>query len=586
MLRLGQRLMCARVLLLPKYLHDLDRRRAVVQAVPMDTVADTLLYVFYAATVLALGFFIHKVLWLVQYKRIQSEIVAEAVRRLREGNAQGLAEWEEFAKGRWSTALGQKEVSSPSTFIRRVEEGLVQVRGDLRQSRRSIEELFTRALAENPTGPRGPKPTTVLSLRRLTPKGDQERYEVAVDLDFPPLGAPRPPDRKLYELNVRSRYGGLRRALVFFSGVADVVYSSQHVARMSQNVHVPTSTLVRRLSLVFLVLFFIFLDLTFSIRRGISASIEAAIHPQAHHAAHHAARAAAPESGFDHAVGTVLGFAVWLAIYGSISLAFYLLVRRRYQTSVNRLHRMLADEKQAMDRIHARHLLDLVRWGGELGRSLDSAMDLTIRQAEALIDHYGHRLRRRIAGPALIEGAKTIADSLFLKLPESRGELQDAATEHKHTLAHYVWPRPEEMGYQERLAQYRAAWQRLELAVTELRREQPDPTLAHETWRAATSYATVFAHMIPSGLADDLRHAYAQMVAECVAETDRDLAELDRRLGELRRSMAEQLEAARGLVQGRVELTSSEMAASVGALAAEIIQAREQARLEAMAFEI
>src|SRR5262249_35982861 len=198
-----------------------------------------------------------------------------------------------------------------STFIRRVEEGLAQVRGDLRQNRVSIEELFTRALATLDTAPRhdgghpqtpGPKPTTVLWLRRLTPKGDQDRYEVAVDVGFPRLTVPRPPDKKLYELNVRSRYGGLRRALVFFSGVADVVYSSQHVARMSQNVHVPTSTLVRRLSLVFLVLFFIFLDLTFSIRRQISAAIEAAIHPPAAHAVHHGAHhAAAPAAtGFHH----------------------------------------------------------------------------------------------------------------------------------------------------------------------------------------------------------------------------------------------------------------------------------------------
>jgi hypothetical protein len=92
--------------------------------------------------------------------------------------------------------------------------------------------------------------------------------------------------------------------------------------------------------------------------------------------------------------------------------------------------------------------------------------------------------------------------------------------------------------------------------------------------------------MIPSGTAEELQHAYAQMVAECVAETDRDLGELDRRLGELRRSMAEQLEAARGLIVGRVELCQSQMAASVATLSAEIIQVREQARLEAMAFEI
>ncbi len=228
----------------------------------MDTVADALLYVFYAATIAALGFFIHKVLWLVQYKRIQSEIVGEAVRRLREGNAQGLAEWEEFAKARWSTALGQKEVSSPSTFIRRVEEGLAQVRGDLRSSRRSIADLLGRALSPGGAAA-ADKPATVLSLRRLTRRDDKDRYEVSVDLRFPAVPMPRPPDKRLFELKVGSRYSQLRRALVFFSGAANVVYSSQHVARMSQNVHVPTSTLVRRLGLVFLVLFFVFLDLLF-----------------------------------------------------------------------------------------------------------------------------------------------------------------------------------------------------------------------------------------------------------------------------------------------------------------------------------
>ncbi len=214
-------------------------------------------------------------------------------------------------------------------------------------------------------------------------------------------------------------------------------------------------------------------------------------------------------------------------------------------------------------------------------------MDLTLRHAEALIDHYGHRLRRRIAGPALLEAAKTIADCLFLKLPESRGELSDAATEHKHSFAHHIWPRADEMGYQERLAQYRAAWQRLEMAVTDLRREQPDPVLAHETcarrppptppssptwsraaWPRASSRPTP--RWWPSAWPRPTR-TWASSTAAWAR---------------LRRSLAEQLEAARSLVQGRVELTNSQMAAAVGSHAAEIIQLREQARLEAMAFEI
>ena len=336
----------------------------------------------------------------------------------------------------------------------------------------------------------------MLSLRRLTHRANEEaRWEVAIDLRFPPVPPPSPPDRALYELRVKSRYGLVRRALVFFSGVADVVYSSQHVALMSQNFHVPTSVLVRRLSLVFLVSFVVIVDMIFHVRRAISEVILAWIRGGGH-----AGRGAAP-SGFESFLGTALGFGVWLAIYGSIYLVLYLSIRRRYEVNVRRLRSMAAGEAENMQRIHRRHLADLVRWGAEYGRSLDSAVELTLRHAEALIDHYGHRLRRRIAGPALLDAAKTIADGLFAKLPEAKGDLLDAATTQTHSLAHWVWPRAEEMEYQVRLAQYRAAWQHLELAVSDLRREQPDPVLSHELWRAAISYAAIFAPFLPDEMA-------------------------------------------------------------------------------------
>jgi hypothetical protein len=548
----------------------------------MDTIGDVLLVVFYTVTIAAAGFFVHKVLWLVQYRKIQRRIVAEAVQRLRDGNAAQTTAWEELARSCWANALGRPEISGPSTFIRRVEEGLAQVRGDLRQSRRSLEKLLIEALSR--TGAPGSSGRVkVLSLRRLTParREADEHYEIGVELRFPALSVPRPPDRRLYELKVKSRYGFFRRALVFFSGAADVVYSSQHVARMSQNVHVPASVLVRRLSLVFLIVLVVFLDMGFQIRKGISAAIQAWLWPPVRHAAR-----ASADGSMQEVLGTLLGFGVWLAIYGSIYLALFFAIRRRYQVNVRRLESMASTREQAMDQIHRRHVAELVRWGGEYGRSLDRAVEITVRHAEQLIDHYGNRLRRRIAGPALLEGAKTIADCLFLKLPESKGELEDVATSQEHSIAHYVWPRAAEMGYQVRLAQYRAAWQHLELGISDLRREQPDPVLAHELWRSATSYAQIFAPLVPTGMADELRQAYAQMVTECVTETDRDLSELDRRLGELTRSLNEQLDAARGLVEGRVELTQGQMAATVAALSAEIISVREQARLEAMAFEI
>lgn len=566
----------------------------------MSAIGDVLMVVFYVVTALAAGFFVHKVAWLYQYRKIQRRIVDDAVKRLREGNAAEIAAWEEMARGCWANALGHPEISGPSTFIRRVEEGLGQVRSDLRQSRRSIEALLVEALS---TGRATDTRTAVLSLRRLTPgdkhaerapesasqalvrRADDERYEVSLDLRFPAVPAPRPPDKRLYELKVKSRYGLVRRALVFFSGAADMVYSSQHVARMSQNAHVPTSVLVRRLFLVFFLVLVVLIDLTFQVRKSISAAIQEWLWPTVRQVGRQAA-AVAEDSSFHDLLGTALGMGVWLALYGSIYLAFYFAIRRKYEFNVRRLRGMLAAEAQTMERIHRGHLSDLSRWGAEYGRSLDSATEMTVRHAEALINHYAHRLKRRIAGPALLENAKTIADCLFLKLPESKGELEDVATSHPHSLMHYVWPRPGEMDYQVRLSQYRAAWQHLELAVSDLRREQPDPVLAHDLWRSATWYAHAFAPLLPSGIADQLRQAYAQMVTECVAETDRDLHDLDRRLGELERSLNEQLEASRGLVVGRVELTNGQMAATVAALSAEIISVREQARLEAMAFEI
>ncbi len=540
----------------------------------MHAVEEGFTYLFYGATILALCFFIHKVLWLVHYKRLQGALVRDAVTRLREGNAAALAEWEEFATTCWANALGKAEVKSATTFIRRVDEGLGQLRSDLKSSRRSVEELLSQALSGSAAA--GPKRSTILSVRRLTGRDVEERLNVEMDLRFPAVTLPRPPDKRLYELKVASRYSFLRRALVFFSGAADVVYSSQHVALMSQNVHLPTSVLVRRLSLVFLILAVIAVDIVFGVKTWLSAVINAWIHDPAS-----AGGSALPDS-----LGSILAFALWMAAYGVLYLLLYFLIRRRYQVSVRRLREMMVAEGERMRGIHRRHHGDLLRWGRAYGRSLDSAVEITLRHAETLIDHVSHRLRRRVAGSALFEGAKSIADSLFLRLPESRGEVQDVATRQKHSFKHYLWPRADEMTYQVRFAEYRAAWQHLELSMSDLRREQPDPTQAHELWRSAVAYATVFAPLVPSGTAESLRHAYAQMVTECVSNTDKDLADLDRRLGEIERSLGDQLECARALVESKVELANQQVQGAVAEMAAEIISVREQARLEAMAFEI
>ncbi len=548
----------------------------------MEAVVDVVAGVFYAATLASLVFFLHKVLWLVQYKKIQRALIDASVAELDRESAAEIVAWAEFTRGCWKNALGGVDVADASDFIDRVEESFARLRGDMKSTRRSLEELLGNALTTR--GPDG-KPI-VLSLRRIAGSDPEARVEVQMDLTFATGSPPRPPDRGLYALKSRSRYGFFRRALVFFSGAADVVYSSHHVALMSQNVHVPTSVLVRRLSLVFLILAVVLVDIVFGVKRWLAGVIDGWLHEPAAHGAGGAITAGAEGDFFSHHLGPLLAFGLWMAAYGALYLVLYFLIRRRYQANIRRLKEMSEGEAAAMKAIYRRHLGDLVRWGRAYGRSLDSAVEITLRHAETLIDHDAHNLRRRLANPALLAQAKTIADSLFLRLPESRGELQDVATLQKHSRVHYLWPRADEMGYQARFARYRAAWQHLEIAVSELRSEQPLPEKAHDLWQSAVTYATVFAPLVPAGAADALRQAYAQMVTECVAETEEDLAALDRRLGELTRSLTEQLASAQSLCVSKVALCNQAVQGAAAARTAEIIRVREQARLEAMAFEI
>ncbi len=548
----------------------------------MDRVVDVVTAIFYTATLGALLFFLHKVLWLVRYKCLQAALIDASVAELDRANAPVIAEWNAFTRDCWRSGLDGADVEDATDFVDRVEASLSRLRHDMRATRTSLEARIGDALTTR--APEGT--TTVLSLRRVSGPDPEATVTVTMDLVFPAVSPPRPPDRSLYALESRSRYGVLRRALVFFSGAADVVYSSHHVALMSQNVHVPTSMIVRRLSLVFLILAVVLVDLVFGVKRWLAGVLDGWLRDPLPAHAGNVAEAVNQGDFFSKNLAQILAFGVWMAIYGAIYLALYFLLRRRYQVNVRRLAEMAAGEAAAMKSIYRRHLGDLVRWGRAYGRSLDGAVEITLRHADTLVDHDAHSLRRRLAHPALLAQATTSAESLFLRLPESRGELQDVATRQKHSRLHYLWPRADEMGYQARFAQYRAAWQHLESAVSELRSERPDPRKAHDLWQSAATYATVFAPLVPVGAAEALREAYAQMVTECVAETEKDMVALDRRLGELSRSLNEQLGSARALCASKVELCNQAIQGAAAARAAEIIRLREQARLEAMAFEI
>ena len=74
-------------------------------------------------------------------------------------------------------------------------------------------------------------------------------------------------------------------------------------------------------------------------------------------------------------------------------------------------------------------------------------------------------------------------------------------------------------------------------------------------------YATIFAPLVPTGIGDALREAYAQMVTECVTATEKDMAELSQRLDELSIRLRDQLDFARALVASKIELASQQVQA-------------------------
>ena len=133
-----------------------------------------------------------------------------------------------------------------------------------------VREWFLERLSSNPSG-ETPDSLSVLTMPRV----DGAPSDVKIEITFPRIRRPRPPAEDLYTLEVRSRYGFWKRALVFVLGAADVVYSSSHVARMSQNAQVPLGVIFRRLSLVAVILGAIVVDIAFSLRARLIEWVDA-----------------------------------------------------------------------------------------------------------------------------------------------------------------------------------------------------------------------------------------------------------------------------------------------------------------------
>ncbi|MAQ16464.1 MAG: hypothetical protein CMN30_16935 [Sandaracinus sp.] len=535
----------------------------------MASVGSILTGFFYALILGAMAFFVHKVLWFVRYRKIQERLVAKALERLREEANTTVVRWDQGADASWSEAALSDQGATPTDYVDRVEAKLRSIEEELRSGHHAVKDLFAKAVVgeEHPESP-----VQILAVPRL--KGPARKVFLA--LRFAPIPDPEVPDESIFQLEVRSRYGFGRRLLAFVFGAADVVYSSQHVVRMSQDPKVPPGVLLRRISLVLLILLALLVDMGFGIRPRLHDWVEGYL-----------IRNMGMEEGFIRdALSNSAALGLWLVVYGGLYMGLYLFLRWRSGRYLGRLEEMRKHFADQVADIRDQHLQDLDRWAHEYAGTLDDAAALTLNQAAMLVQRSTHRLRRRIASPRLLGLAAEVAVCFFDKLPESSKHLQDVATSHKHSWKHVVWPQPQEMRYQLELAQWRHAWRDIEVCLSTLRGKDPDPELADQLWRSLVRYARMFPRIVPEDLFARLQEAHGETVATLVDATEVDLEELDARLGELADALQRTVDAAGPLVESRIELAIRGMEASVADLASEVLAVRERARLEAMAFEI
>lgn len=533
----------------------------------MATIGSILVLVFYALVVGSAGYFLHKVAWFFRYRRLQEEMVQRALEKLREQADTTVVRWDQGAEVSWSEASASA-TATPTDYVRRVEGELETLAKKLGSSHASIRGKLLESVREDGNAHE-------VSLLDVPQRRGPDRM-VTLLLGFNIVPDPPVPAADTLALEMRSRYGFARRVLAFFLGVADVVYSSQHVVRMSQNPRTPVSIVLRRMSLVMLILGALIVDIGFGLRKRLVELVSEEL-PNYIELTSPLMIEMAP---------TVIALGIWLAGYGALYIGLYLFLRWRSGRYLRDLELIQATLPERIADIRDRHLEHLYRWTDDYGSTLDDAALLTMHQAEMLVQRTAQRLRRRVASPRLLDLSTEVATLFFAKLPESAVGLQDVASSHRHSWRHSLWPRRQEMRYQINIAQYRFAWRDIEVAVNSLRGELPDPELAGQLWRSLVRYARMFPDVVPDDLFNRLQEAHGATVETIVEATNEDLVALDKQLAELADALQHTVEAVSPLVESRIELTTRSMEAEVAAFVSEARRVRERARLEAMAFEI
>ncbi len=540
----------------------------------MESASDFFVYALYALNIGATAFFLHKVLWLVRHRQLQNILIQEAASSLNAKQARNVENFDRFAEEVWKETEGALGAFSLGDYVARIDEVFRDVRRSLRTSRSPVQTLVMEAATS--TADRETSGTALSFPYARTGAVNEITWQLTV----PPLLAKRRLDPKLYVLQTKSRYGFWRKALVFFAGIADVVYSVQHVAVMSHSAHAPRSVLLRRLSLVGLLVALIMGDLIFGFRKGISALIEREF--------------AAPQflslgqigAFLNQHFATLLGAVIWTASLSLIYFFCVVLVRRHSRLWGKRLRAMKEAEDKELSIIYQEREEELLGWLKSYAASLDQAVDLGAKHAELLVSYHRGRLHRRVATTSPLDIARTISAALLSELPDAKGDVRDRATSERRSFRHYVWPREEEMRLEVELAQVRSAWQDIEHSLGRLSSERPDPEAIDGLFRRLIVYASVFRDLLSETVSEDLREGYREAVHLLIRETQADLDDLDQRLGEIASRLREQLSVASSLVKFQVEMTNHKIETSVNKLISEVIATRERARIEAMAFEI
>jgi len=540
----------------------------------MAAAVDIISKIFAAVSIGALLFFSHKVVWLVRYKKLQQQLIAEAQEKLFRTQGQTLPSWDEFAAAAWRVARGPARagrVKGPIAYVEAVEHELASVLEACDKRRVSLVRLLQNALADGESGAR-----TVLE---LPDRSSKRPLVAAIQLAPSPVASPAALEPELFELDVKSRYGFFRRALVFFAGVADVVYSSSHIAKMSQHSHVSLGTILRRMSLVLLLVIGIVLEVALGMRKHLEAFLDERV-------VRGAAWVKQLPSEVQPNVAAILALVGWTLAIAAIYFLTYMVIRRKHRANLAALERLRTQQSEQLQAIRDTHFAQLVEWAGDYGRTLDVAVELTTRHIAVLGEHFAQRVLRRMAGAPLLQQAERMGDALFLQLPESSSKLQTTVSTTKPSFRHALWPRAEEMGAAVAQAQYREAWQHIQLTLNDLRVSSPNPEQVAAFWRELVAFAASFDNVFDDKEFERLRAAYVTVIEQASDETERDLQAFRHAIAELIEHLNEQLAAATPLLEARIELCNQRIEADAAKLEAKVIRTRERARLEAMAFEI